>query len=329
MKWVYRVTFVLGLLLLAGLLWKLGPMALFSELGHLGWIWGPLLFLEGIGEAFHALGWRKCLSRGQQRMPWIKIAMIRQAGMAFNYLTPTAHMGGELVKGALLGREGDGTEAATAVAVGKLALASSQIGFVVAGSLVSLILLDVPGRLMLGWSIGTLFFASGILTFFVLQRQGKLGVVVRALSRSRFGGRSISKLDGFVSGVDQQLRAFHRDRPGDFIGAMVFHAIGFSCGIFQTWIFLTAIGFENPWSMGIMVWFVGAWFDLIAFIVPAGLGIQEGSRVLIFHELGFRSLSGLTYGLVLRVLKLFWAVVGLGCYALLLRIPGHPTPLSE
>lgn len=321
MKWAHRVSLVLGILLLGGLLWKLGPRALLDQLRLLGWIWIPLILMEGLGEAMHAMGWRSCLSREHQGLPWIKVAMIRQAGMAFNYLTPTAHMGGEVIKGVLLGQVGSGAGAASGVIVGKLALALSQLMFVVAGSMIAIWMAALSFHIWLGWAIGTVLFSSGIVCFFLLQRWGKLGGFLRALQQKGVGGAALDRLTSRLTQVDEHLQAFHRDRPGDFIRAMAWHALGFSCGVIQAWIFLLGIGLTDPWKIGVTIWFLGAWFDLVGFLVPAGVGIQEGSRVLIFHGLGRAGIEGLTYGFALRIQKAFWATVGLGCYGFLIQKP--------
>jgi hypothetical protein len=63
---------------------------------------------------------------------------------------------------------------------------------------------------------------------------------------------------------------------------------------------------------------LGAWFDLLAFAIPLGIGVQEGTRILAFKALGFSLTLGLAYGIALRLQQLFWAGVGLLLYVLLL-----------
>ncbi len=319
MKWLHRLTLALGMALLAILLWKIGPAALFRNLLFLGWFWAPLIFVEGLGEACHATGWRHCLSRGHQRLSWLRVAMIRQAGMAFNYLTPTAHLGGELVKGTLLGRDGEAVEAATAVIVGKLALVLSQLALVTIASATALWMISLPRHLWLGWAMGTSVFFLGIVSFFLLQRHGKLGAVIRLLERTGVKGEGVKAMARWLSAVDGQLRDFHRERPGDLVRALSWHVLGYCCGLVQTWLFLSWAGHELLWETGVVIWALGAWFDLVGFIVPAGVGIQEGSRVLVFHAVGLESLWGLTFGVVLRITKALLALTGLACYGLLIR----------
>lgn len=311
-----------GAALLLALVLKLGPGAVLEELRLLGWLWGPLILLEGIGEAMHTTAWRKCLAHRHKGLSWTNVGMIRQAGMAFNYLTPTAHMGGEVIKGMLLGSLGDGVSAAASVIVGKLALVLSQLLFVSGGSLLALWSVSIPRAILLAWAVSTSMFFLGIGFFFWLQKKGKLGGVARVLERRGLGGAPVKRAARWLSVVDRQLESFHRDRPGDLLKAMVWHMAGFSCGILQVWIFLISAEQASVLWNAAVVWFLGSWMDLVGFVVPAGLGVQEGSRALIFDLMGMSGVSGLALGLVLRGTKGFWALVGLGCYFLLLRGKG-------
>ncbi len=319
MRWLNRLMLGAGAALLLALIFRLGPGAVLEQLRLLGWLWGPLILLEGIGEALHTTAWSKCLARGHKGLSWIHVGMVRQAGMAFNYLTPTAHMGGEVIKGMLLGSLGDGVSAAASVIVGKLALVLSQLLFVSTGSVLALWSVPIPPAVMLAWALSTAMFFLGIGVFFWLQKRGKLGGVARVLERRGLGGTPVRKAARWLSVVDGHLESFHRERPGDLLKAMLWHVAGFSCGILQVWIFLASASQEGVLGTGAVIWFLGAWMDLVGFLVPAGLGVQEGSRALIFDLLGMSGVSGLALGLVLRGTKGFWALVGLGCYFLLLR----------
>lgn len=319
MRWLNKVILALGATLLVALVLKLGPGAVLEHLRLLGWLWGPLILLEGIGEAMHTTAWRRCLAHGHKDLAWIHVGMVRQAGMAFNYLTPTAHMGGELIKGMLLGSLGDGISAAASVIVGKLALVFSQLLFVSAGSLLALWSVSIPMPILLAWAGSTTMFFVGVGFFFWLQKRGRLGGVLRALEGKGLGGSPVRRAAQWLSVVDRHLESFHRERPGDLIVAMLWHLAGFSCGILQVWIFLFSTAHDSVLWKGAVIWFLGAWMDLVGFVVPAGLGVQEGSRALIFDLMGMSGVSGLALGLVLRGTKGFWAMVGLVCYLLLLR----------
>lgn len=320
MGWVHRVLLAGGVGLLVWIFLKLGPEQVFHYLSLIGWGWILLIGLEGVGECFHTTAWRKCMSGKCKELSWLKVGMIRQAGMSFNYLTPTAHMGGEVVKGVILGGLGDGVGATASVIVGKLALALAQLFFVSVGSFALIWKVSLPLGFVVIWALSTLCFSAGIGGFLWLQRRGKLGSVARGLERKGFGGKIVAHAAQWLTKVDEELEAFHRGRPNDLYRAIFWHLLGFSVGIVEVELFLSwVVGSDSSWGRAAIICFLGGWFDLMGFMVPAGIGVQEGSRALIFGLVGLEGATGLAFGLALRVTKSFWAMVGLVCYGLLVR----------
>ena len=97
---------------------------------------------------------------------------------------------------------------------------------------------------------------------------------------------------------------------------MLCHTAGMACSIVNTWYFLLLLA-DGSFIAASGIWFLSTWFDLLAFAVPLGIGVQEGSRILAFKALGFSLTLGLAYGIALRLQQIFWAGVGLFLYALL------------
>jgi len=56
----------------------------------------------------------------------------------------------------------------------------------------------------------------------------------------------------------------------------------------------------------------------LTFAIPMNIGVQEATRVLVFNAVGYGSLMGLAYGMTLRIEQIFWAGLGLLCYATLM-----------
>lgn len=61
MKRFHKLSIILGLLLLAFLVWQIGPGQLWRELTLLGWGLVPFILLEGVSDLFRTHGWRYCL----------------------------------------------------------------------------------------------------------------------------------------------------------------------------------------------------------------------------------------------------------------------------
>jgi len=159
--------------------------------------------------------------------------------------------------------------------------------------------------------------ASGILLFLLLQKHGKLGALVRWLAARNLGGRPLEKVARNLTAVDEAMKCFYRDRPRDLALAIGWHLVGCSVGIAQTWLFCRLLRQDASWSVAAGVWFLGMWFDLLTFAVPLNLGTLEGTRIIAFKAIGYSALTGMTYGIALRLAQLLWAGFGLITHALL------------
>jgi uncharacterized protein (TIRG00374 family) len=322
LKKFHTIAILLGSVLLIILIWKIGLDALWRDLCRLGWGLVVFVLMEGLVDVFHTVGWRYCLSGPYRSLPFFHLFGIRLAGSSINYVTPTADLGGEVIKGTLLSLIHRGPEAATGVIIGKLSYALSQLLFVVVGSIFILLKLDLPAAGSAAMFIASALLGAGIAGFAIVQKHGKLGVLARWLVAHNVGGDTMRKAAHQMTQVDQALRLFYQERPGDLPLSMLWHIIGMTCSIIKTWYFLFLLA-DGSFYSAAGIWFLGTWFNLLTFPIPMGIGVQEGSRVIAFKALGFDSPLGLTYGIALRLEQIFWACAGLLIYAVLLAEKGE------
>jgi uncharacterized membrane protein YbhN (UPF0104 family) len=203
MKKLHTILFVLGAAFLVYLVWSVGLGELCREVGSLGYGLIPFILCEGVSEFIHVAGWRHCLSGAHRSLPMLLLFRIRMAGYAINYLTPTAAMGGEVTKAALLASQHRGPEAVTGVLIGKICFAFSHLLFVVIGSITCLWRIDLPRTLWLGMSISGGLIASGMVVFLLIQKHGKLGVLIRWLASRKLGGSMTQRAAQGISEVDR------------------------------------------------------------------------------------------------------------------------------
>jgi uncharacterized membrane protein YbhN (UPF0104 family) len=318
MKKLHSALLVLGILFFGYLVWRTGIGQLWRQLTSLGWGLIPLILSEGLAEMIHTLGWRHCLSGPHRSLPWARLFRIRMAGYALNYVTPTATLSGEVARAALLAAGHPGPEAVSGVLIGKVCFALAHLLFVIIGGGLILWQIQLPLPLWLGLLISGGLLGSGIITFLLLQKQGRLGELIRWLAARRPGSSALQAAAREISQVDEALRVYYRERPGDLAIAIGWHLLGFSLGILATWWFLSLVSRQGSLETAAAIWFVGMWFDLLTFAVPLNLGALEGSRILALKATGYNALLGMTYGVSLRLAQLCWAMFGLVSYALLL-----------
>lgn len=314
MKLFNIILLVLGCALLGALIWTVGPGELWSELSSLGWGLIPFIACEGIAEMVHTLGWRHCLSGNLRSISWFRLFRIRMAGYAINYLTPTASLGGEVTKTTLLASQSEVPQAASGVLIGKVCFGFAHLLFVTLGIPVIMHSIPLPRSIWIPLLLSAGLVACGIFTFILLQKHGKLGAPTRWLVAKGIGGRSLEKLASNFTAVDEELRAFYRDRPWDLLAAICWYLIGYSIGIAQTWFFLHLLHPPASLAVAAAIWFSGMWFDLLCFAIPLNAGSLEGSRILVLKRLGYAAPLGLAYGVALRLAQMCWAAIGLALY---------------
>jgi hypothetical protein len=332
---VKKFSFILlltGAALLGYLLWKTGIAGLWQEMKTFGWGLLPFVFAEGFAELIHTAGWRHCLSKPYRSIPFLRLFRIRMSGYAINYLTPTASLGGEATKAAMLAAYYPSAGAVTGVLVEKVCFGLAHLLFVILTGVIFLRSVALPRALFVSMILSGGCVGVGLFTFLTIQRKGKLGELLRWLAQRFPSSRLLRAATENITKVDAALRDFYREHPRDLWLAVLCHLIGYCVGIFQTWLFLRLL---TPASVSLSVagalWSIGMWFDLLTFAVPMNAGSLEGSRVLTLKALGYGPVIGMAYGLALRLAQLFWACAGLALYAGLTfeRRPTTPVNLSS
>jgi uncharacterized protein (TIRG00374 family) len=297
-----------------------GPATIWGDATRLGF--GPASAIVGIAlleHLFHTLGWRVCFEPGR-RPATLHLLCAYLAGGAISLVTPTATLGGEVVRGSLLPRRVSAAEAVASVTTDRLAftLVDSLLGL--GGLVVLLVHGPFTGWARIGLLAAAAAFASGVGTFFVLQRSGRLaGFLGRHPLVRKLGGDLVAdRVARGTSDVDERLASFHADRRASFATSMLLHALGTSIGGLQLILFLVFLGAPFTAGQAAEAFLVAIAFDLFSFFVPARLGAYEGSRVVAMSVAGLDPHLGLLFSLVLRVEQIAWAAIGLVLYPSLL-----------
>ncbi len=328
MKIIHLLIIVSGIVLLGLLVYSIGPQALWRELSLLGWGLVMLMLIEGVSNLFHARGWKHCLSESHRRLSFSKLFCAQVAGGSINYLTPTAGLGGEVAKGLLIASNRTGHQAASSVILDKLSYALAQLVLIAGGCFMLYPHLTLPRTLWFALVPVTGILGGGIIGFLIVQRCGKLGSIVRWAALHRLGGAMLMKTAGSMTQVDEELRLFYRTRPWDLVLSVTWHFAGLLWGIIPTLYFFTLVRGSASLAAASAVTVLGNWFDLVAFAIPADIGIQEATRMVAFRILGFQAALGLTYAITRRMQQMFWAALGLILYGLLISSRIRSCPLG-
>jgi uncharacterized protein (TIRG00374 family) len=320
-KYVMGALLLGGLALLGWMMKQVGLTNLIASCQVVGFWMVPYFLLEIIPDFLHTAAWAACF-HGHQRRPRVwQLYIIRLAGSAINQVTPTATLGGEVVKVLLLGSLLPRAQAMAAVIIDKASITLAQTLYLAVGFLYALRHLPLPSELQLALSLTISMVLLGLLGFIAFQRYGLLSQLVCQLGRLPFARASLHRVSQRLAPLDAQLMEYYTAHAWRFGGSLLLHFVGFLAAGSKTYILLRLLlgPYAPGWPEAMMAAVVVAALDQMCFLVPARLGTLEGVRVLVLSTVGITQVVGLAFGLIVRLDSLFWNGIGLLTYALCTR----------
>lgn len=310
------VAFAAGLAGFVALVTHAGVAPLWHGVRDLGA--GLVLFvaLAGLEHVLHASGWQRCFLP-EHTPPLRPLAEAYLAGYAFGVLTPTATVGGDVLRASLLPRDVPAAEAAASVTADRLACSLGDAAIGLAGVGILLGRAPLESWQEAGLVGATLLFGAGIGGFLWVQRSGRTAARV---SRHPFlerlaGERFSARVARAAEDLDARLHGLHVGRPEAFRGALLRNLLATGVGGVQVAVFLAWLGVPDVAHAAATIFLVGISLDLFSFFVPGRLGVQEASRMLGASVAGLEPTLGLLLSLVLRLDQLVWVSIGLVLHA--------------
>ena len=308
MRLAVRIALAAGLALLIALLMREGS-AILIPLARAGRVLLWLVPLHVLPILLDSLGWRVLIARWRRSrvgtLFWI--ATVREG---INRLLPAANIGGELIGIRLLAERGvDGIVAAASVATEVVLTVCSQYVFVLIGVLCLLRLTDTV-QLADDVLIGLAATLPFIVLLAVLLRYGSVFERMERLAVRLLGEQSLSFLAGQSASLDAAIRELCRDRPR-LATSMAWQVTGMVAGSLETWLALRWLGHPVHFGAAIALESLTMAVRNFAFLVPAGLGVQEASLVGFGALLGINGEIALALSLAKRMREVLFGVPAL------------------
>lgn len=296
MRWFTVLAGAAGLAAALAIVFHEGAGRVFDVLATGGWglLWLAPFHILPI--ALDAQGWRCLLrERDEAQLPLLTwVALLREA---INALLPVARIGGEVVGVRLIALKGIPTTLATASVIVELTL-----------NLFSQCLFTLVGLGLLIWRAGggetalvvfVLTVATTLVTMLLvaLQRHAQPFSRLEGMAR-RFLGDRLAAL-GDMGRVDQLMARLY-DRPAILGMSLWWQIIGLFVGAVEVWFALVLLGHPVTLADAVLIESLGQALRSAAFIVPAGLGVQEAGLVLFGQLVGLPPEVSLALSLVKR-----------------------------
>ena len=255
-----------------------------------------------------AMGWRALLE-GRAPISVRTAVYARWIGESVNGLLPVAQVGGSVVKASLVSRRGvPGSLAGASVVVDITTLVGSQVAFTFLG--IALLIAQVGGAALAPTALAGAVLMLGLLFgFYLAQRRGMFGALVRGLQKLAPGGGPSGLREGAES-IDEDVASLYRDGRALSL-AIAWHLVAWLVGAGEVWLALWFLGHPVDLSSALLLESLGQAVRAAAFAIPGALGVQEGGYVLLGQVLGIGPETSLALSLAKRVRELTLGLPGL------------------
>ena len=302
------VALVLGAGALALLVAWHGLAEIAALMAAAGWPLLTLAFFAVPELGLSAASWRLLFLPGR-RPPFLRALQAMWIGFSINMLLPVAMMGGEVVKARLLILWSQAApDAVVSIVVDKTVQAIAVLLSALLGIGLLAVLAPDP-EVITAAAIGTGLLGAGILGFVLVQHAHPFRALTR-LAR-RIGG-SDRRLTAFASArqADATLRALYR-RPHTLLAACTLRFLARITLLGEIWLAAYLMGYPIGLLEALVLKSLTVALRGAAFVVPAGLGVQEGAFVILGQLLGLPPEVALAIGLATRIREVVPSIPGL------------------
>jgi len=298
MKRATTAALLVGLALVTALITWQGASEVAAATAQAGWavLTLPLFYLLPL--AFAALSWRYLLVR-ELRVGAALAYLATWLGLAMNWLLPVAQIGGDFAKAHwVYQRIGRAPELLAAAVADKTLQVGTQAAFAVIG-LIAFVSLHTPTGALGGLAAGVALLGAGTWAFYRLQRRGLFAMLAGMAERLLRAARK-ARLSTGADQVDAEVRAIYGRRLRLWTAAA--YRMGFRLVLIgETALALHLLGQSFTWADALILESLGMAVRAGSFLIPAGLGAQEGAFTLLAVALGLPGESGFAISLCKRV----------------------------
>jgi putative membrane protein len=301
-----------GALLFIGVLASQGLPAILSALAAAGW--GLLLvgLFHMVPLVLDAGAIRVLFGTDAYPNAMRDAILTRWAGESANSFLPAGQIGGPVLMARHLAHRGmPMQDAAAAITVSTTLQTVAQIIF----ALLGVVLLGAHAghmsqeALRMSALIASGFLAVQIGGFYLLQRRGFFGKLIRAASRLA-GKRDWSHWVTRAEAIDSAIQGIY-GRGGGVAASFLLSLLGWVVGTGEVYLTLALIGHPVSWLDALVLESLGQAIRGAAFAVPGALGVQEGGYLLLAPLAGLPPQAALALSLAKRAREILLGLPGL------------------
>ena len=309
--------FLIGVLVLAFMVYKLGIQTIYENLRITGWWFIPIFGIWIIVYFFNAWSLNIIITDGTPESKKVKISQLMKltiSAYAINYMTPLS-IGGEPYK-ALKLKDDLGTHKATSSVLLYVMMhyVSHFFFWLISIPVFIFIMPEVSGVIQIVlWAV----FLSCVMLILWAYSVFTKGVIKNALSiatRFPFVGRKIrlyrDKNQHHLNEMDLLISDLYTNRKKDFFASLFVELISRYISCFEVYFMAIPLAFDLSFIQSYLIVSIATLIANIFFFAPMQMGTREGGFVLATTTLALPAGIGVYIGLCTRIRELFWIMIG-------------------
>jgi glycosyltransferase 2 family protein len=315
---------LLGIGLLALVIAEIDVAEVAAQVARIGFGFLVILAIYLVAFAIDSVTWQMAIPSVPLNGLWAyRVWKLRMVGEAFNTVMPGGGMGGEPVKAVLLKKHyGIGFREGTAsLILAKTINMLALVAFLVVGFALMIGGTSLPASYETVAAAGLVGLGIAVTLFFVIQRFGVTSLTGKWLSRWRFT-RRIEHVLHHIHDMDQRLIEFYTKARGRFAAALALAFVNWLLGVVEVYYALLLLGHPVSWADA---WIVEAAAQLVrtgAFFIPAAIGAQEGTFLLVCGAITGSPTLGVSVAIIRRLREIIWIIWGFALGSLYSMKPG-------
>jgi hypothetical protein len=312
---------LLGLGLLAYLVFRVGPGVVWEQVQVVGWGFALIIILGGFSQLIRTCAWRQTITYDIRGLRWSRSIGAQLASDACGQLGFAGKLLGEGFRVSLLSPVVPVDRGISSCAIdGGLHLLTAAI-VAVLGISITLLHFPLSGQ----WRVYALLFAAVLIAVVVLAAVAVasgwqlMGNAARAIGRLPQLHNWVIGKQPTIDSAEHNLLTFRRVAPTAFWASLSFSLLWHALAVLEVYVILRFMGARVALVGALALEGLTKVINLAGAVNPGNVGTYEGGNMLIANMFGVTATAGLTLALCRRACAVFWGGVGAVCLIVMKR----------
>ena len=312
-RFVFRsFVLVLGVSLLAYMLHRTGPGAVWKQVQAVGWGLALIIILGGLSQLIKTCAWRQTFACDISALSWSRSFGAQLVSDAVGQLGIAGKLLGEGLRVSMLDSAVPLAHGISSSAIDGGLHAFTAVVVTVLGITATLLLAPLDGR----WRIYTCLLASVLIAIVAISAVAVasgwqlMGNAARKIARLPRLHKLVSGKLSVIDSAEHNLLTFYRDEPVAFWASLMLNLLWHAMAVLEVYLILRFMGAGVGLVSAIALEGLTKVINLVGTLSPGNLGSYEGGNMLIANMFGVTGTAGLTLALCRRARAIFWAAVG-------------------